>query len=339
MPGKHVFLSYATEDRDRVAPLVRALEGLGWTVFWDRKTPVGKTWPEVLEQEITTCRSVVVVWSKSSVKSKWVREEADEGERRQVLFPVRIDAVDPPFGYRGIQAADLVGWKGTASEPAFGGLADELGRLLGEPPPNTLTSPPDLFHDFSSVPDAPPSADADAEGKHPAPADQTGEYIRGLAQPQISRNGIYVSYRREDSMVWASRLAGDLRRAFPKNRVLFDVGSIESGEDFADATRRSLASCAAVIVVIGPRWLNVIDDAGQRRLDGPDDPVVIELASSLQREGPRVVPVLVGGAAMPTEDDMPEPLRGLARRNALEITDQRWDDDVSRLLTALKRSL
>jgi hypothetical protein len=152
MPGKDIFLSYASEDRDRIGPLVRALEGTGWTVFWDRKIPTGKTWPDVLEEEITACRSVVVVWSGKSVKSDWVQEEANEGKKRGVLFPVRIDAVDPPFGFRNIQAADLVAWDGMASAPSFQGLAKDLSVVLGKPPSkakeaeskaeSTVTSPP-----------------------------------------------------------------------------------------------------------------------------------------------------------------------------------------------------
>jgi sulfatase modifying factor 1 len=86
VPGRDIFLSYASEDRDRIGPLVRALEATGWSVFWDRKIPTGKTWPEVLEKEITSCRSVVVVWSERSVKSSWVREEANEGKKRRAPF-------------------------------------------------------------------------------------------------------------------------------------------------------------------------------------------------------------------------------------------------------------
>ena len=134
MPGKDIFLSYAGEDRSRILPLARALEGTGWTVFWDRKIPTGKQWAEVLESEITTCRSVIVVWSQASVKSKWVRKEASEGDRRSVLLPVRIDDVDPPFEYREIQAADLIGWEGEAATPSFKGLVEDLSLLLGRPP-------------------------------------------------------------------------------------------------------------------------------------------------------------------------------------------------------------
>jgi len=134
MPGKDIFLSYAGEDRSRILPLARALEGTGWTVFWDRKIPTGKQWAEVLESEITTCRSVVVVWSQASVKSKWVRKEASEGDRRSVLLPVRIDDVDPPFEYREIQAADLIGWEGETATPSFKGLVEDLSLVLGRPP-------------------------------------------------------------------------------------------------------------------------------------------------------------------------------------------------------------
>jgi hypothetical protein len=134
MPGKDIFLSYAGEDRSRIVPLARALEGTGWTVFWDRKIPTGKQWAEVLESEITTCRSVVVVWSQASVSSRWVRKEASEGDRRGVLLPVRIDDVEPPFEYREIQAADLIGWEGGAAATGFEGLVEDLALVLGRPP-------------------------------------------------------------------------------------------------------------------------------------------------------------------------------------------------------------
>lgn len=148
---------------------------------------------------------------------------------------------------------------------------------------------------------------------------------------------IFISYRREDAAGWTGRLVEDLCREFPANHVFQDITSIEIGDDFIEAMRRSLASCAVVIVMIGPRWLNARDDAGNRRLDDPEDPVRLEVAESLQRQGLRVMPVLVGGATMPKAGDLPEPLRLLARRNADEITDRRWDYDVSQLVAALKR--
>jgi formylglycine-generating enzyme required for sulfatase activity len=93
-----------------------------------------------------------------------------------------------------------------------------------------------------------------------------------------------------------------------------------------------------MLVVIGPQWLKS-DAAGRRKLDDPDDWVRIEIVEGLQRSELRVVPVLVGGGQMPKGNELPEPLQGLARRNAHEITDKRWDYDVSQLVTALKEAL
>jgi formylglycine-generating enzyme required for sulfatase activity len=149
--------------------------------------------------------------------------------------------------------------------------------------------------------------------------------------------GIFLSYRREDAAGWTGRLAVDLGRAFPAHHVFQDIASIEIGEDFVEAMRRSLASCSVAIVVIGPRWLSAKDDAGNRRLDDPEDWVRLEVAESLQRPGLRVVPVLVGGAGMPKAIELPEPLKLLARRNAHEISDKRWDYDVGQLVTALQK--
>ena len=149
--------------------------------------------------------------------------------------------------------------------------------------------------------------------------------------------GIFISYRREDAAGWTGRLAADLRREFRTDQIFQDIASIEIGEDFLEATRRSLASCAVAIVVIGPRWLHAKNEAGHRRLDDTEDWVRLEIAESLQREALRVVPVLVGEARMPRSAELPEPLKLLARRNALEISDSRWDYDFRQLVVALRK--
>jgi hypothetical protein len=105
-----LFLSYAREDRDRVAPLVEALKGSGLSVFWDRDVAPGTTWRDVLNQELQHARLVVVVWSKESVQSRWVQEEAEDASTRGCLVPVLIDAVQPPIGFRSVQAVDLSAW-------------------------------------------------------------------------------------------------------------------------------------------------------------------------------------------------------------------------------------
>lgn len=133
-----IFLSYASENRDRIMPLVRALEATGWSVFWDRAIPTGKTWLQVIGKEIRDARSILVVWSEQSIDSAWVHEEADEGKRRGILFPIQMDNVLPPFGFGTIQAADLSSWDGLATSPAFRRLVGDLSRVLGNPPADVV---------------------------------------------------------------------------------------------------------------------------------------------------------------------------------------------------------
>ncbi len=142
--------------------------------------------------------------------------------------------------------------------------------------------------------------------------------------------GIFISYRRDDSQAWAGRLYDALRRTFGPTRVFRDIDTLEAGVDYAEAIEQWLAKSEVVLVVIGPRWLPAADPNGRRRLDDPDDLTRLEVAAALRR-GIRVVPVLVGGAAMPSGEDLPEDLRGLARRHAHEISDRRWDYDLEQL--------
>jgi hypothetical protein len=114
-----------------------------------------------------------------------------------------------------------------------------------------------------------------------------------------------------------------------------DVSGIEPGKDFRKAIDQSVASCSALLAVIGPHWLDARDDAGLRRLDDANDFVRVELASALVRDI-RVVPVLVRGARMPRADELPDDLKDLAYRNAVELTHARWKSDVQVLVSALR---
>lgn len=148
---------------------------------------------------------------------------------------------------------------------------------------------------------------------------------------------IFISYRREDSEIWAARLEESLKREFPSDQVFRDVTTIAPGVDFVDALDAALRETVAAIVVIGPSWLSVTDKKGNRRLDQPKDFIRQEVAASLGREGVRVFPVLVDGAQMPGEEDLPEPLKPLWRRNALDLTVRHWDNDVAELVRHLRQ--
>ena len=101
-----VFLSYASEDRVRVRPLVDLLERQGWTVWWDREIHAGPRFDQVIEKALDQASCVVVVWSRQSVQSDWVQTEASEGLERDILVPVRIDDVRLPLGFRRSRGAD-----------------------------------------------------------------------------------------------------------------------------------------------------------------------------------------------------------------------------------------
>ncbi len=135
-----IFLSYSSQDRERIAPLIQSLEQQGWSVWWDRRIPPGKTYDQVIEQALDEARCVVVVWSQSSVQSEWVKVEADEGMNRRILVPVLIEEARIPLAFRRIQAARLVGWQGESSDHELESLFDAISAILDKPEPAEETT-------------------------------------------------------------------------------------------------------------------------------------------------------------------------------------------------------
>lgn len=146
--------------------------------------------------------------------------------------------------------------------------------------------------------------------------------------------GLFINYRRDDSAGWAGRLYDRAVTLLGSDRLFVDVETIAPGEDFAEAIEEILDRVETVLVVIGPRWLEVRDGEGRRRIEDPEDYVRREIEGALVREL-RVVPVLVGGAAMPSEQELPEKIRALARRNSLALRDTHFVGDVDRLLDVI----
>jgi formylglycine-generating enzyme required for sulfatase activity len=133
-----IFLSYKSEDRQRAKIIAEALEQHGYSVWWDRIIPPGKTFDEVIEQELEVAKCVIVLWSKESVKSDWVKNEAREGARRHILIPVLIDEVKIPFEFKHIQAANLVDFQGMLPNPEFDLLLISIADIVGQPPAQKL---------------------------------------------------------------------------------------------------------------------------------------------------------------------------------------------------------
>jgi hypothetical protein len=150
---------------------------------------------------------------------------------------------------------------------------------------------------------------------------------------------IFISYRRQDSQSAAGRLADDLKERLPETRIFRDIETIAPGEDFVEAIERALAECGVLLAIIGPRWLSVTGQDGKRRLDDPKDYTRVEVASALKRKEVRVIPVLVEGAVMPQAAELPDDLITLARRNAIDLTDKRWQYDVGLIEAAVRDAL
>jgi len=129
-----IFISYAKEDRERARVLAEALEGLGWSVWWDRIIPTGRVFARVIKEEIDAAKCVVVLWSSNSVLSEWVEREARRAKEQEKLFPALIGEVQPPWEFEELQACDLVDWDGKSTTGNFPLLVGDMGRILGIPP-------------------------------------------------------------------------------------------------------------------------------------------------------------------------------------------------------------
>ena len=143
---------------------------------------------------------------------------------------------------------------------------------------------------------------------------------------------IFISYRREDAAA-VRRLFDALAAHFGRAVVFVDL-NIRPGSDFSEAIDARLSTCGVVLSLMGENWVNAMNPSGERRLEDPQDFVRLETASALQRNIP-VLPVLVGGAAMPRPDQLPADLGKLAERQAFELTQAHWDADVQRLIEVL----
>ena len=128
-----IFISYARVDKDRVRPLVTELEEQGWSVWWDPEISGGDQFDDVIAEELEIARCVIVVWSRASVKSRWVKGEAREGAERGVLVPVAIDAVKPPIDLRAVHTLDLQTWRQNKDHDGFNDLIRAVARLAGKP--------------------------------------------------------------------------------------------------------------------------------------------------------------------------------------------------------------
>lgn len=145
----------------------------------------------------------------------------------------------------------------------------------------------------------------------------------------------FISYRRDDAAGTARHLYSVIKRSLPNSTIFMDVDGIEPGRDFVEVLASNVQRCDVLLALVGRSWATISDANGARRLDNENDYVRNEIAAALKRDI-RVIPVLVDGATMPSEDQLPHELKPFARRHALRITHERFDQELDDLVKKLQ---
>jgi hypothetical protein len=146
--------------------------------------------------------------------------------------------------------------------------------------------------------------------------------------------GVFLSYRRNDSGGWAGRLRDHLVLRYGEDRVWQDVEDLTVGSDYLPQILDNIAAADAVLIVIGPHWLETARD-GKARLANPKDVLRTEIVHALKKTS-GVIPVLVGGASMPEPKDLPRPVAPLVKRNGIAIIDADWNRSMQLLFEKLQ---
>ncbi|MEZ5958153.1 MAG: toll/interleukin-1 receptor domain-containing protein [Hyphomonadaceae bacterium] len=132
-----IFISYASEDRNRVRPLAEALQERGFNVWWDRSLAAGQDYTAIIEKELKDAKAVIVVWTQSSANSTFVRDEAGRARDEGRLVPVMLDQVQIPLGFGAFQAEDFTRWNGGTNAPQMQLLVEVLSAKLSGRAVNT----------------------------------------------------------------------------------------------------------------------------------------------------------------------------------------------------------
>jgi formylglycine-generating enzyme required for sulfatase activity len=146
---------------------------------------------------------------------------------------------------------------------------------------------------------------------------------------------IFISYRRDDSAAAAGRLNDRLEQEFGRDSLFMDVDAIPLGVDFVEVLGAEVAKCDVPLAIMGPHWLDARDDEGNRRLESEQDFVRIEIAAALKR-GISVIPILLEGTRVPKGERLPDDIKGLARRNGLDVRHASFRSDIDKLVRALR---
>jgi TIR domain-containing protein len=152
---------------------------------------------------------------------------------------------------------------------------------------------------------------------------------------QQNKQSVFISYRRKDTLWFTRQLQELVREEFPNIEIFWDL-ELAIGDDFVQAIEDAVSQCQVLLAIIGDDWLTIEDENGKRRLDNPNDFVRLEIVQAL-KHSIHVIPILVDNTPMPSADLLPDDLKHLVRRQALEVDAKRFRHDVNVLLNELHK--
>ncbi|MCC7451284.1 MAG: toll/interleukin-1 receptor domain-containing protein [Anaerolineae bacterium] len=195
---------------------------------------------------------------------------------------------------------------GSKGSPVNASIARKIKEILGRVNAEKVNAPPDV-------------------------ADLINEYTR------FKNFAVFISYRRADSTVIARRIHDRLAEHFGAETIQMDSHDIPLGVDFKKQLQRFVQWCDVLLVIIGPLWLNIVDSNGKRRLDNPADFVRLEIEGALKRgRNIYVIPVAVEGATLPSPDQLPPSLAGMAYRNGITLHADHFEADMAKLIEGIE---
>jgi hypothetical protein len=309
-----IFLSYAIEDREKAAKLAAVFERQHWAVWWDTYaiTP-GADYANVMAKELEGAKVTVVLWSRAARDSVFMREVLSHS-RPTSLVTIVLGKVEVPPELRVLETFYFSASR-VHEDAELQSLLRHLRGLIGTPSRRAMPRVSSGNRPLQKT-----RADSPTGKKSVNSAPEGGERF----------SGVFISYRRDEAAAYAGRLYDRLAARFGREKVFLDMENVGWGEDFVDIITAAAESCAVMIVLVSRGWAR---GAGEKT--GADDYVRLEVATALGRKV-RVIPILIQGAALPAPKELPEDLAPLVRRNALALSDSRWERDVEDLIKTLE---
>ena len=257
--GSAIFLSYAHADKVKAKRIAVALEQSGYTVWWDQLIEGGSRFAHSIDEALDKADAVVVLWSRNSIESDWVRDEASHARDRQRLVPVSLDGSHPPLGFRQYQMIDLTHWRGKSDAPQMEAVKRAIAAAVGQAPVSTRSSSP--------------------------PVDRRRALIAGGAAAAAAAGGAIAW---QFGLFGGSPASAQSIAVLPFKNLSGDPGQSFLSDGLTEEIRATLARNRALKVLAGTTSAAASEDDGDARTISRKLGVGYLLDGSVQRSGDRV---------------------------------------------------